>query len=126
MSIQEELDELRQIVSNDKIGDLTTAQLERYTNALCFSRASDYFSATQFSQVCETIRLLLFKKYIEATDKKNTLLQYLVIAVSIMALVCTIAQVYISISSISVKQVVVQEQKMQKQISAPTSTPILK
>jgi|WetSurMetagenome_2_1015567.scaffolds.fasta_scaffold38214_5 hypothetical protein len=75
MRIQDELDQLSQIVAADKIGDLSKEDLERYANALCFSFASDHFGKHQFSQVCETIRLLLIKKYTEDMDKQNTEIQ---------------------------------------------------
>jgi hypothetical protein len=75
MRIQDELGQLSQIVAEEKIGDLSKTDLERYANALCFSFASDYFSKTQFSQVCETIRLLLFKKYTEEIDNQNAYTQ---------------------------------------------------
>jgi hypothetical protein len=75
MRIQDELQQLSQIVSDNKIGDLSKEDLEKYANALCFSFASDHFGKHQFSQVCETIRLLLIKKYTEEIDRQNADMQ---------------------------------------------------
>jgi len=75
MSIQDDLDQLSQIVAYNKIGDLSKEDLEKYANALCFSFASDKFGKHQFPQVCETIRLLLIKKYTEDVDKQNQEMQ---------------------------------------------------
>jgi len=76
MRPQEKLDQLRQIISNGNLPSLSREELEMYADALCFSNASDYFSDRQFSQVCETIRLLLIKKYTDEIDKQTVSLQH--------------------------------------------------
>jgi hypothetical protein len=75
MSIQDDLDQLSQIVAYNKIGELSREDLEKYANALCFSFASDKFGKHQFPQVCETIRLLLIKKYTESVNEQNAEMQ---------------------------------------------------
>jgi hypothetical protein len=118
MRPQDQLDKLSQIVSSGEISNLSEDQLEKYAAALCFSAASDYFSATQFAQVCETIRLLLLKKYTEKIDKQNaemqglnlTLqrqntdlqsqnikLQYVVIVLMVLTILTASIQIYVAL-----------------------------
>lgn len=63
MTVQSDLDQLRIFVQHDQLSNLSVEDLERYSNALCFGLASTYFGGPQFTQVSETIRILLLKRY---------------------------------------------------------------
>lgn len=75
MKIQEELEQLSQIASANRLSELSKSDIERYSDVLCFAQAYQHFSPQQFTQVCETIRLLLLKKYTEDVDKQNAEMQ---------------------------------------------------
>ena len=102
--------ELRSKIEDGTIIDASKDQLEKYAVLLSKQNACDeYFSTdrNQFSQACETIRMLLFKKYVEANDRKNTFLQYIVIALIVLTIFMAVIQCYVTLKPNSqlVKQI---------------------
>lgn len=123
--IHSTLEEIKRKIADDQIHDLPKKDLLRYLSALCYKTAAHSFNPNQFPQVCETIRLQLLQKFIEETDEKNTKLQIIVVLVSIMALVCTAAQVYIALKTPSVCTVIQQKEKLPQELK-PIVTPARK
>lgn len=68
---QDVLDELRQLVAANEINNLSRQKLERYVAVLSLSQAESYFEASQFRQVCETLRTTLAIKKSEEADAEN-------------------------------------------------------
>lgn len=62
---QEVLEELRLLVAANKLQNVPLEDLKRYVDALNFSNAVSYFGASQFYQVCETLRTMLAVKLVE-------------------------------------------------------------
>ena len=65
MGTEEEMQELSSLLQTGEITKASKADLEKYMFLLSSSQAYSYFADRQFLQVCETVRLLLFKKHID-------------------------------------------------------------
>jgi hypothetical protein len=90
--------------------DASKDQLEKYAVLLSKQNACDICCSTdqnQFPQLCETIRMLLFKKYVEANDRKNSFLQCIVIILMVLTIFMAGIQCYVMLKPNSqfVKQI---------------------
>jgi hypothetical protein len=74
-----DIDDFRELKGKIEDGTITSdskEQLEKYVVLLSKHNAFDKFTdRNQFLQSCETIRLLLIKKYTEEVDKQNAITQ---------------------------------------------------
>jgi hypothetical protein len=66
MGTQQDMQELSRLLETGEIAKASRADLEKYMLLLSSSQAYSHFGDRQFLQVCETVRLLLFKKDIDA------------------------------------------------------------
>jgi hypothetical protein len=92
-------------VNSEAISTLPKAQLERFAVILCHKHAFTFFGNNQFPQICETVRLHLLRAHMDAlqahiTDlnRKNTMLQVLVIFLAAASLLSSGVQIYLQLS----------------------------
>ena len=80
-------------IESGRIEKSDRAELSQFNSWLCHSNAGMHF-AKNYAQVCETIRFHLLRTFIEELERKNALVQKLVIALTIASLIGTGAQVW--------------------------------
>jgi hypothetical protein len=71
MEQQNDLQEIKRLIVSGEIVNTSKVKLERYMSLLCSREAYNVLGDKEYPQICETVRLLLFTKYINET---NTLL----------------------------------------------------
>jgi hypothetical protein len=137
-NISSVLDLLRQQANRDGLASASTAELERYATALCFSQAFSHFGAQEYPQLCETVRVHLLRAHIgnlqshvvelhnHITDlnKKNALTQKLVIVLTVVSVIGSAIQIWYADKAdkrIQDQALAVAAQPQPAQL--PTSTP---
>lgn len=85
-------EELNSRVNSGTLPACTLTELQRFCNALCWSQAYSYFGAQQYTQVCETVRLILLQKHLAAIEARSNRYQWLVIVLAIAALLTSVLQ----------------------------------
>lgn len=98
MGTKNYLQELQRLISSGEIINSSKEDLEKYIPILCTREAYDALGDKPFPQVCETTRLLLFKKYLEDINKRNTFVQYIIIALMVLTIVVGGVQIYVALS----------------------------
>jgi hypothetical protein len=105
MITEDDFRTIRESLESGAISTLPKARLEHFAVVLCHKNAFGFFGNNQFPQICETVRLHLLRAHMDAlqkhiTDlnKKNTVLQILVIALAAAALMTSAAQIYLQLS----------------------------
>ena len=96
MTMQEWTERMQGITAAIESGNIersTRADLVQFNAWLCHSNAGIHF-AKNYGQVCETVRLHLLRSFIEELERKNALVQKLVIALTIASLIGTGVQVW--------------------------------
>lgn len=111
MSMTDELDAVRDSINSGAIADLPAKRLEEFSVILCRSQAFAHFGASQFPQICETVRTHLVRAHIETLqnhvaelhnhitklNESNTKLSRFVVALTIAALVAASVQTIVTI-----------------------------
>jgi hypothetical protein len=107
MSTSETLSKLKKESLSGALAKAPLSELEEYSSALCHSQAFSYFGASEFPQICETVRIHLLRAHIETLqaqvvamqshitklNSSNTKLTKWVIALAVAALLSSLAQV---------------------------------
>jgi hypothetical protein len=108
MSMTSDLDSVRESINSGAIADLPAKRLEEFSVFLCKSQAFSHFGASEFPQICETVRTHLLRAHIETLqghvtelhdhittlNDSNTKLQKLVVVLTVASLIGTGAQVW--------------------------------
>jgi len=108
MSISDDLDDVRESINSGAIARFPIARLEHFAAIICRPQASSHFGASQFPQICETVRTHLLRAHIETLqghvtelhdhitnlNESNTKLQKLVVVLTVASLIGTGAQVW--------------------------------
>ncbi|MFZ5774007.1 MAG: hypothetical protein ACOY3Z_00785 [Thermodesulfobacteriota bacterium] len=99
--ISEVLHELDVAAKTGKISEVSTSDLNKFASALCHSQAYSAFGEHEFHQICETVRLHLLRAHVEALqnhitglNKKNSMTQYCVVALTVFSIIFGAIQVY--------------------------------
>lgn len=133
------LDDLRQQANRDGLASASTAELERYATALCFSQAFSDFGAHEYLQLCETVRTHLLRAHIETLQNhvvelhghitelnaSNAKIQRWVIALAVASLIGTAVQTSVAIrgewrEEAKNTQAAQQQKQSPQQVSLPT------
>lgn len=100
-TIEEILMQLQKEAFSGALAKASTETLEEYAAALCHSQAFTAFGDRQFPQICETVRVHLLRahigvlqKHITALDAKNTMLSWLVVALTVASLIGSASQIW--------------------------------
>lgn len=139
MSMTDDLDALRDSINSGAIADLPAKRLEEFSVILCRSQAFAHFGASEFPQICETVRAHLLRAHIETlqdhvtelhghiTDlnAKNALTQKLVIVLTVVSVIGSAIQILYAAKAderetAKTSTVAAQPQSMQLPASAPT------
>ena len=101
-------DDFRTILDSINSGAISTlpkVKLERFAVILCHKNAFAFFGNNQFPQICETVRLQLLRAHMDAlqghiTDlnRKNTMVQILVIVLAAASLLSSGVQIYLQLT----------------------------
>ena len=131
MTMQEWADRIQAINAAIESGDIersSRAELVQFNTWLCHSNAGMHLSKN-YVQVCETIRLHLLRSFIEELERKNALLQKLVIALTIASLIGTGVQVWYAAKAdktpeekLTTIAAPLQEQAVQSETPSPEAT----
>lgn len=104
MATEDDFHAIRESLNSGAISSLPKERLEHFAVVLCHPHAFSFFGNHQFPQICETVRLHLLRahmdilqKHITDLNKKNAILQVLVIALAAAALMTSAAQVYLQL-----------------------------
>lgn len=120
---KETLMQLQRDASSGALAKASTETLEEYAAALCNSNAYATMGKDEFPQICETVRIHLLRAHINSLQRhitdlnaKNSLTQYLVIALTLASLIGTAVQVWYAvkadvISATEAKPIAAQQQQ---------------
>jgi hypothetical protein len=97
MTTKNDLPELRRLITSGEIINASKEDLEKYIPLLCSQEAYNGLGDKEHPQICETVRLLLFKKYIENLNRRNTFIQYIIIFLVILTIIVGGIQIYIAL-----------------------------
>ena len=113
MSTLEILERLKNEALSGALAKASAQTLEEYSAALCHSQAFSVFGASEFPQVCETVRTHLLRSHIETLQNhvvelhghitnlnaSNAKIQWWVIALAVASLIATAVQTTVAIRS---------------------------
>lgn len=111
MSMTDELNAVRDSINSGAIADLPAKRLEEFSVILCRAQAFSHFGASQFPQICETVRTHLVRAHIETLQShvtelhdhitklnaSNAKIQKWVIALAVAALIAAVVQTTVAI-----------------------------
>jgi hypothetical protein len=111
MSMTGDLEAVRDSINSGAIADLPAKRLEEFSIILCRSQAFTHFGASEFPQICETVRAHLLRAHIETLqdhvaelhghitrlNKSNAKIQWWVIALAVASLIGTVVQTAVAI-----------------------------
>jgi hypothetical protein len=128
MSTSDERDghviEIRNFVSSGAITTASRSTLTKYSTWLCNPGARSTFSGGEYEQICELVRLHMLRTFMEEIEKRNSVMQYLVIVLAVAALVVAIPQIWFAYKAdkraeIDSKTMPVPLSERQSQMSVP-------
>ena len=95
----DDIQELVERINQGNLGTASKSDLHRYSIALTRPNAYASFSAQQFPQVCESVRLLLSDAIANEANSANRRISIFVVLISLAALIGTCIQAFIAIAS---------------------------
>ena len=96
---REVFQDLIQRANAGTLANATLEELQRFSRALCSFEASPHGPASQFPQICETVRLLLLQKHLESLEARSSRYEGLIIALAVASLIASIVQIWVAIAA---------------------------
>jgi hypothetical protein len=90
----ETLQKLQTDAASGALARASSAELERYSAALCDAQAPAIFASGQFAHICETVHLHLLHAHIKELSAKNSWALRAVIALAVASLLGSAGQVW--------------------------------
>jgi hypothetical protein len=127
------LERLKREAFSGGLAKASRSELEEYSAALCYSQAFSVFGASEFPQVCETVRTHLLRSHIETLQNhvvelhdhitnlndSNEKIQRWVVALAVAALIAAAVQTTVAIRGELREEAKTQQGSPQPQQSAP-------
>jgi hypothetical protein len=115
----EQLTKLRKDIATGEICRASTEELSTYSTFICHPQMYANFGEREYIQVCETIRAQLVRSHIDklqdhitSLNRKNSWLQWCVVALTVASLIGTAVQATVAVRS---------EVRVEKQLQATAS-----
>lgn len=116
--------EIREFVKSGAITTASRSTLTQYSTWLCNPGARSSFSGGEHEQICELVRLHMLRTFMEEIEKRNSVMQRLVIVLAVAALVVAIPQIWFAYKAdkraeTNSKTMPVPLSELKSQMSAP-------